>query len=76
MDGSAAHLPSGTTRELHRSGYGPSVGDLTPGVYEHLLTEVLHGRLAGRDSELVSLGELDPIDAHETLTRHIAELAS
>jgi hypothetical protein len=52
------------------------VGDLTPGVYEHLLTEALHGRLAGTDADLISLGELDPVDAHETLTRHIAELAS
>ncbi|PWW23486.1 phospholipase D-like protein [Geodermatophilus normandii] len=52
------------------------MGDLTPGVYEHLLTNELHGRLAGTDADLVSLGELDPVDAHEALTRHITELAS
>ncbi|HJX43192.1 MAG TPA: hypothetical protein VJ352_05905 [Geodermatophilus sp.] len=43
------------------------MGDLTSGVYEHLLTEALNDRLAGTDSDLVSLGELDPVDAHETL---------
>jgi superfamily II DNA or RNA helicase len=52
------------------------VGDLTPGVYEHLLTKALHGRLVDTDADLVSLGELNPVDAHEALTRHIAELAS
>ena len=52
------------------------MGDLTPGVYEHLLTEGMSGRLAGADDALISLGELDPVDAHETLTRHITELAS
>ncbi len=40
------------------------MGDLTPGVYEHLLTESLTERLAGMGPDLLSLGELDPVEAH------------
>ncbi|MGY1620186.1 DUF3427 domain-containing protein [Geodermatophilus sp. SYSU D00691] len=52
------------------------MGDVPAGIYEHLVTEGLRGKLDQVDPGLVQLGPLDPADAHETLTRHIAELTS
>src|SRR3954471_10210127 len=52
------------------------MGDVPAGIYEHLVTEDLHTKLDGIDADLVQLGPLDPADAHETLTRHIAALTS
>jgi hypothetical protein len=46
--------------------------DVRAGVYEHLVTTALADRLAARDGSLVQLAGLDPADAHETLTRHVA----
>jgi superfamily II DNA or RNA helicase len=50
------------------------MGDVPAGIYEHLVTEQLRSRLAEADAALVQIGPLDPADAHEALTRHIAEL--
>ncbi|MBB3086654.1 DUF3427 domain-containing protein [Geodermatophilus sabuli] len=52
------------------------MGDAPTGLYEHLVTDRLNKDLAATAPDLVQLGTLDPADAHETLTRHIAELAS
>lgn len=51
------------------------MADLRTGLYEHLVTDRLSKDLASVP-DLVQLGALDPTDAHEALTRHIAELAS
>ena len=51
------------------------MGDLPAGLYEHLLTAGLERRLSSTREELLQLGDLDPADAYDTLTRHIAELA-
>ena len=51
------------------------MADLRTGLYEHLVTDRLSKDLA-TVPDLVQLGSLDPTDAHEALTRHIAELAS
>ena len=51
------------------------MADLRTGLYEHLITDRLSKDLA-TVPDLVQLGTLDPTDAHEALTRHIAELAS
>jgi superfamily II DNA or RNA helicase len=51
------------------------MGDVPPGLYEHLVTDRLAADLAATTPDLIQLGALDPADAHETLTRHIAELA-
>ena len=51
------------------------MADLRTGLYEHLVTDRLSKDLA-TVSDLVQLGTLDPSDAHEALTRHIAALAS
>lgn len=50
------------------------MGDIPAGLYEHLLTEVLTRRLEGIDANLMSVEDLDPADAHEALTRHIASV--
>ncbi|MGY1632228.1 DUF3427 domain-containing protein [Geodermatophilus sp. SYSU D01186] len=52
------------------------MGDAPTGLYEHLVTDRLTKDLSAADPELVQLGTLDPADAHESLTRHITELAS
>ncbi|MGY1884140.1 hypothetical protein ACI799_02390 [Blastococcus sp. SYSU DS0753] len=52
------------------------MGDLRSGLYEHVVTEGLRGDLATTPGDLLQLGALDPADAHEALTRHIAQLAS
>ncbi len=51
------------------------MGDVRTGLYEHLVTDGLSKDLAATPAELVQLCALDPADAHETLTRHIADLA-
>lgn len=56
-------------------GYLRLVSDLQSGLYEHLVTARLSQDLAAVP-ELVQLGTLDPTDAHEALTRHIADLAN
>jgi superfamily II DNA or RNA helicase len=52
------------------------MADVRTGLYEHLVTDGLSKDLAATVPDLVQLGTLDPADAHETLTRHIAVLAS
>lgn len=52
------------------------MGDVTAGLYEHLVTERLDSDLSNLSPDLMQVGALDPADAHETLTRHIAELAN
>lgn len=51
------------------------VGDLARGAYDQLITDELASRLAEIDRELISRASLDPADAHEALSRHIASLA-
>jgi hypothetical protein len=51
------------------------MADVRTGFYEHLVTDRLSKDLAATVPDLVQLGTLDPADAHETLTRHIAVLA-
>jgi hypothetical protein len=51
------------------------MADLTPGIYEQLITNELHLRLAALDKALVDRGSLDLVDTHEVLTRHLAGLA-
>ncbi|GAB3138960.1 DEAD/DEAH box helicase [Micromonospora sonneratiae] len=48
--------------------------DLPPGIYEHLITDDLADRLRSIDPGLVQRIGLDPADADEVLTRHIAGL--
>jgi superfamily II DNA or RNA helicase len=50
------------------------MADLTPGIYERLVTNQLQLRLAELDAAFVDRGPLDPADAHEILARHIAAL--
>ncbi|MCP9917549.1 DUF3427 domain-containing protein [Cyanobium sp. ATX 6F1] len=45
-----------------------------PGLYDHLLTEVLEQQLAGVPQELVGLDPLDPEEAPHKLSRHLAAL--
>ena len=52
------------------------MGDVPSGLYEHLLTAGLDGQLTEIDPALVSTTDLDAVDAHEALTRHIAALVS
>jgi superfamily II DNA or RNA helicase len=52
------------------------VPDLPPGIYERLVTDELSGQLSELDAVLVNRAPLDPGDAHEVLTRHLAGLAS
>ncbi|MFI7647025.1 DUF3427 domain-containing protein [Micromonospora sp. NPDC049460] len=49
--------------------------DLERGVYEHLITRELAGRLRHVDPALVQHHRLDPADAPDALARHIAALA-
>jgi hypothetical protein len=51
------------------------VADLERGVYEHLITQELAGRLRLVDDDLVQRDKLDPADADELLPRHFAVLA-
>jgi superfamily II DNA or RNA helicase len=52
------------------------MGDVTAGLYEHLVTGRLNSDLSLLPPDLTQLGELDPADAHEMLARHIAQLAN
>ncbi|MGN9915366.1 DUF3427 domain-containing protein [Micromonospora palomenae] len=49
--------------------------DLERGIYEHLITRQLAERLQHVDPTLVKQDKLDPADAHDVLSRHIAALA-
>ncbi|WP_369134653.1 DUF3427 domain-containing protein [Modestobacter sp. I12A-02662] len=48
------------------------MGDLRTGIYEHLVTSELADRVSATDASLVQLATLDPAEAHEALTRHVA----
>src|SRR4051794_7678467 len=48
------------------------MGDVRTGIYERLVTAELADQLATTDASLVQLSALDPAEAHEALTRHIA----
>ncbi|MEV4820527.1 DUF3427 domain-containing protein [Micromonospora sp. NPDC049274] len=52
------------------------MSDLERGVYEHLITRELATRLQQVDPALIQHHKLDPADAHHTLARHIAALAT
>ena len=58
------------------AGYVRPMGDVSAGLYEHLVTGRLDHQLAVTDSSALQFGTLDPADAHEALTRHIAHLTS
>lgn len=49
------------------------MGSMPVGLYEHLMTDELGQRLATTDDDLVQLGDLNPAEAHETLTRHLPD---
>lgn len=49
---------------------------IKPGIYEQLVTEELGRLLRGLDADLVSREPLDPADAHEVLSRHLATLVT
>ncbi|NEK57038.1 DUF3427 domain-containing protein [Geodermatophilus sabuli] len=51
------------------------MGDASIGLYEHLLTDRLSKDLSATAPDLVQFGTLDPSEAHEALTRHIAGIA-
>jgi superfamily II DNA or RNA helicase len=46
--------------------------DLSPGLYEHVITDALEQALEGRDD--AKLRALNPVDADEALTQHVAKL--
>ncbi|WP_448616207.1 DUF3427 domain-containing protein [Modestobacter sp. URMC 112] len=48
------------------------MGDVRTGIYQHLMTTELADQLSATDASLVQLSTLDPAEAHEALTRHIA----
>ncbi|MEV0148632.1 MULTISPECIES: DUF3427 domain-containing protein [unclassified Nonomuraea] len=51
------------------------MSDLQPGVYQHVITRELDGRLrAMSDRELIDRRSLDLADSHETLARHLGAL--
>jgi len=50
------------------------MSDVTRGAYDQLITDGLEQQLRALDPELVSKSALDPADAHEALTRHVAQL--
>ncbi len=51
------------------------MADLTPGIYERLVTNDLQLRLTELDATLVDRDPLDPGDAYEILARHLTALA-
>lgn len=76
LSGRANFIRSASQSDDPRApGYVQSVADLRTGLYEHLVTDRLSKDLA-TVPDLVQLGRLDPTDAHEALTRHIADLTS
>jgi superfamily II DNA or RNA helicase len=50
------------------------MAELSPGVYEHLITADLHQRLQVVSGDLVHRQQLDEGDADEVLVRHLADL--
>src|SRR4051812_35168974 len=50
------------------------MGDVRAGIYEHLVTTELADQLSTTDASLVQLATLDPAEAHEALTRHVASV--
>ena len=51
------------------------MGGLQRGLYEPLITAGLDAELADADPDLISTAPLDPADAFETLTVHLAQLS-
>jgi hypothetical protein len=71
--------PCDVLQHLHRctpSSYCRSVADLTPGLYEQLVTAGLERHLRLIPGELTQREGLDPADAHEVLARHVAVLVN
>jgi len=56
--------------------YVQRMGNVAPGLYEHVITTELADRLATAEAGMQQIGELDPAEAHEPLTRHITQLVS
>ncbi|MDA2803161.1 DUF3427 domain-containing protein [Nocardiopsis suaedae] len=50
------------------------MSDLSPGVYERLITRELQRRLAEVDDELQQRGKLKDVDGKDLLVKHVAEL--
>ncbi|MEX2672878.1 MAG: DUF3427 domain-containing protein [Phycisphaeraceae bacterium] len=48
--------------------------ELTPGLYERLLSEAEHGALQGGDPRLYQLGKVDPEDAHAAVAQYLEHL--
>jgi HKD family nuclease len=53
----------------------PAMGELAPGIYQHLLTHGLENRLSGADSDLIQVENLESATAPDVLARHLAALA-
>ncbi|GAB3405061.1 DUF3427 domain-containing protein [Flindersiella endophytica] len=51
------------------------MGELAPGIYQHLVTHGLEGRLADIEPELLQLENLESATAPDVLARHLAALA-
>ncbi|RBY84304.1 DUF3427 domain-containing protein [Blastococcus sp. TF02A-26] len=52
------------------------MGDVFAGLYEDLITERLQTQLDALPPALTQLGQVDPVDAHVALTRHVAQSAA
>ncbi|MER6811093.1 DUF3427 domain-containing protein [Spirillospora sp. NPDC000708] len=50
------------------------MAELTPGVYEKIVTAALEQQLQGVEDDLVHRGSLDSVDAEEMLVRHLAAM--
>jgi superfamily II DNA or RNA helicase len=50
------------------------MAELTPGIYERLVTNELHLRLGELDASFVDRGTLDPADANDILAHHLGTL--
>jgi hypothetical protein len=73
--GSTGDTPRPSALRQDLASYCRAMADLTPGIYEQLVTKELQLRLAALDNALVDRDSLDLADAHEVLTRHLADLA-
>ena len=51
-----------------------ALAELTPGIYEQFVTNELQSGLAAIHAARDDRDPLDPVDAHEVLTRHLATL--
>ncbi|MEV2240805.1 DUF3427 domain-containing protein [Micromonospora sp. NPDC049891] len=51
------------------------MADHAPGIYEHILTKGMVGRLQQVDASLAQHAKLDSADAHDLLSMHVAALA-